>query len=396
MLEFKIDIDEYPMLKNFKKKELDIFIQKIFNTGYNIHFPSNDNIIKQIELKEVSTKIEQIKLDLTQEINKTDIASKLTLLENSLSRLIGISNNSYKKGDFGENMLEEIFTQRYGDILFEKKNHIPHSGDAWLILPNNIKIMLEIKNYTNTVNKEEINKLEYDMKYNNINWAIMVSFNSNIFQTRELDFHTFTHNNEIYSIIMISNLTNDIHKLDLGLMIIRKLIINYNKNFNNAIQNIIINDINDSLDKLNQIAKKNYLLRDNYYNMEREITKSLSSYHVIMRDYMYDMEKIIEQLINKLQNIKIDDIKIIDNKYILNKYNDKKIIHLLTRLLDLAEKKKWIIQETDNDTFIIVDIGFIKIQQKKILLSTNNDITFTLNLGKDKENLENLEYINKL
>ncbi len=111
---------------------------------------------------------------------------------------------------------------------------------------------------------------------------------------------------------------------------------------------------------------------------------------------MYDMEKIVEQLINKLQNIKIDDIKIIDNKYILNKYNDKKIIHLLTRLLDLAEKKKWILQETDNDTFIIVDIGFIKIQQKKILISTNNDITFTLNLGKDQENLENLEYINKL
>ena len=51
-----------------------------------------------------------------------------------------------------------------------------------LTLPDNMKIILEIKNYTNTVNRDEITKLEYDMKYNNINWAIMTSFNSNLGQ----------------------------------------------------------------------------------------------------------------------------------------------------------------------------------------------------------------------
>lgn len=394
MLDFKIDTNKYPLLNNFKKKDLDVILNKIFNTGYYIHFPSNDNIIKQVEMKEVTNKIEEIKLDLIQEINKSDITSKLTLLENSLSKLIGISNNSYKKGDFGENMIQEIFTQRYGDILFEKKNHIPHSGDAWLYLPNNMKIILEIKNYTNTVNKDEITKLEYDMKYNNINWGIMVSFNSNIMGMRELDFHTFVHNNTIYSVIMISNLSNDIHKLDLGVTIVRKLITNYN---NYA---IIKNDINDSLDNLNQIAKKNYLLRDNYYNMEKEIMKNLSSYHVIMRDYMYDMEKIVQELINKIQNNNINIINNsnndVVNKYIINKYNDRKVIPLLVRLVDLADKKKWILQDSDNDIINILNVGNIKIQQKKLIFSTNNDISITLNLGKEQENLENLEYINKL
>ena len=34
---------------------------------------------------------------------------------------------------------------RYGDIQFEKKNHIPHSGDAWLYLPDDKIIMIESK-----------------------------------------------------------------------------------------------------------------------------------------------------------------------------------------------------------------------------------------------------------
>jgi len=38
-----------------------------------------------------------------------------------------------------------------------------HSGDAWLYLPNNKIIMLESKNYTNTVNKDEVIKLHNDM-----------------------------------------------------------------------------------------------------------------------------------------------------------------------------------------------------------------------------------------
>jgi hypothetical protein len=138
--------------------------------------------------------------------NKNDLGNKLTNLESSLSKLIGISNNSSKKGEFAEHLLEEIFNKRYGDITFEKTNHIPHSGDAFLTIGDNMKIMLEIKNYQTTVNKDEITKLEYDMIYNNIRWSLMTSFNSSIQGMKELDLHTFTNNNTTYFIIMISNL----------------------------------------------------------------------------------------------------------------------------------------------------------------------------------------------
>ena len=176
----KLNENEYPMLKNLKKKELDKYLIKIFKTGYQIHFPSNDKIEQQLEYNELIERIETIKNELKDEINNSEISDKINSLESSLTKLIGISSNSCKKGNFGENVLEEIFSKRYGDIQFERKSQVAHSADAWLYLPDGKIIMLESKNYTTTVNKDEINKLQSDMVTHHIKWGIITSFNSMI------------------------------------------------------------------------------------------------------------------------------------------------------------------------------------------------------------------------
>ena len=63
-------------------------------------------------------------------------------------------------------------------LLFENKAKTPHSGDAWLHLPDKKIIMLESKNYTTRVNKDEVEKMESDMKTNHIRFGIFVSWNS--------------------------------------------------------------------------------------------------------------------------------------------------------------------------------------------------------------------------
>ena len=46
---------------------------------------------------------------------------------------------------------------------YQVTRHIPHSGDGLLTLPSKTTIMTEVKNYTNTVNKNETKKMErYD------------------------------------------------------------------------------------------------------------------------------------------------------------------------------------------------------------------------------------------
>lgn len=398
---FRLNDTEFPFLKNLKKKELNKILLKIFSSGYQIHFPTNDKIEQQIEYQEIIEKIEYIKEEIKGEINNSEISDKINSLEHSLTKLIGLSSNSNKKGNFGENVLEEIFNNRYGDIHFEKKSSVAHSGDAWLHLPNDKVIMLESKNYTYTVNKDEIIKMQNDMVNHHIKWGILTSFNSMIQGMKELDYHTFNHNKETYNIIMISNLSSDIHKLDLGLQITRKLMscLDHLEEFP-----WVVNDINQSLIELNTIIQKNYALRDTYYQMEKDIQKSLSNYHVILRDYQYEMEKKINEITTKIQSTMKTTIKNteVDNyNTILEKYENKKILPLLVRFADIAQDKKWSVidEETDNWTIKYKDLemGHLKIQHKKVIFNMpSNDLSITLNLGKDKENKQNLEIIKSL
>lgn len=392
----KLYKNEFPMLNNFKKEEINKIALDIFKSGYQIHFPNQNKIEQQIHYNGIIQKIDTLK----DEIINSEFTSKLDSLENNLSKLIGLSTNSYKKGNFGENILEEIFQQRYGDIQFERKSHIPHSGDAWLYLSDNQIIMLESKNYTSTIGKDETIKMQNDMINHHIKWGIFLSFNSMIQGMKELDLHTFNHNNELYYIIMISNLALDFHKLDLGLQIIRKLMTNFT-NLNKFPW--IVNDISQSLTELNQIVQKNYCLRDAYYNMEKDIQKMLSNYHVILRDYQYDIEHKIEEICNKIQTTMDKSIKIKNNDYneLLNKYQDSKMLPLLDRFIDTINGKSWIMSYDDTNFWLFSDkeknIVKLKIQAKKIIINIiENDITINLHLGKDKENKQNLEFIKLL
>ena len=100
----KLNSNNFPMLNNLKSEEIDNYLLKIFKTGYQIHFPSNDKIERQFEYNELIERIDSIKDD----IHNSDISTKINSLETSLSKLIGLSSNSCKKGNFGENVLEEI------------------------------------------------------------------------------------------------------------------------------------------------------------------------------------------------------------------------------------------------------------------------------------------------
>ena len=410
-----INLLDYPVLNNFKDDELNRIINEIIKTGYNLHFPSFDNIKEKVEFNDVlklvdNTKTELIKylVDIKENfkdnIENLEINNKIDCLEKSLNKLIGISNNSYKKGNIGENILEELFSQRYGDITFERKNSTPHSGDAWLYLPDNTIIILESKNYLTTVNKEEINKLEFDMINNNIKWGILISFNSLIQNMKEFDYYTFNHNNQTYSIIAISNLSQDIHKLDLGLQIIRKLILNFN---NEKQFPWVVSNINNHLTELNNIIHKNYLLRDNYYLMEKEIQKSLSNYHILLRDYQYEIQTKISEITKQIQSTMIEStiINFEDNcKIIIDKYKDNKLINMLEKILDCLKNKNYITKINDNDIDIIkkdlnedVYIFKIKVLIKKIIINIcENDNLITFNVNKIKENNKNLDYFNKL
>jgi hypothetical protein len=163
----------------------------------------------------------------------------------------------------------------------------------------------------------------------------------------------------------------------------------------------IVNDISQTLNELNEIVKKNYSLRDSYYNMEKDIQKVLSNYHVFLRDYQYDLELKINEIINKIQATTNKSIEVkkpeINYKDILDKYQSKKILPLIVRLVDLCQSKLCSLTEND-DSWIIKNkeiIGYVKVQIKKMIININ-DITITFNLDNDKEIKQNFEIIKTL
>jgi hypothetical protein len=393
-LNIKIKSNEYPILFKLKKVELNKITNLIFKTGYDILYPNIDKtkVQEKTEYNDIINKIELL---------KNEFAHPLGNLESSLEKLIGISSNSAKKGEFAENLLENIFSQRYGDITFKKTNHIAHSGDAWLYLPDDKIIMLESKNYTSTVGKDEITKLHNDMITNHIQWALFVSFNSNIQGLKEMDFYNFTHNNEIYNVVSISNLSTDINKLDLGLTIIRKLmsLSSYNINFP-----WIVKNIKNELDELNDVIKRNYLIRDNFLLVEKDIHKSLNIFYNKLRDYQWELEQKIQQVILNIQSTITESIELNLNNtskdiidYCTSK--EKKLFTIITKICDTLNKKNiLIIKNTNWDLSLHNEIiGNIKITAKKIILEfTNLDIIINFSLGREKEVIRNITILENL
>lgn len=368
----KLNKIKYPLLFQLKKKDQKIQIEKIFDIGYNIVYPEITN--KNNDFHEINY--------------------KLSSLEDSLGKLIGLSNSSTKKGELAENILENIITQRYGDIIIKKTNHIPHSGDAWLYLPDNKIIMLESKNYTSTISKDEVNKMQNDMITNHIKWGLFVSFNANIQGMKDIDILIFTHNNENYHIILISNVVEDISKLDFGFTLIRKLI-NYYDDLGKFPW--IVKNINNELNNLNEILQQNYLLRDTFNIMEKEIIKNLNLYYTKLRDYQITLNNKIKDIINKITSTMDNSINIINSNYdnfIQNSESkDKKLGIIATRIADIFQKKNIIININNELIFNDNKIGDIKIQTKKIILEFM-DLTLAFNNNKDiNQNLEILENI---
>ena len=162
-----------------------------------------------------------------------------------------------KKGELAENILEQIISEKYGDIKYKDMSQVNHSGDAWLNFDCfDTTVMLESKNYTNKVTKDEVIKLKNDMITNNINWSILISFNSQVSGYREFDIETFNNNGKVYTIIILSELSKDIDRIDIGIQLV-KLIKNYSK-LNTFPW--VTSKIKSDLDKLNEIINLNYQL----------------------------------------------------------------------------------------------------------------------------------------
>ena len=339
---FTINLEEYTILQKLKKTELDQICKTIFKNGYETIFPTKQS--------------------------SDPLVGKIASLESTLERLMGIGSS--KKGEMAELVLSSHIKSRYGDVSYNDMSHTPHSGDAHINFDGcDTTIMLESKNYTTKVNNDEVDKMKMDMINTNIKWGIFLSWNSNIIDKREFDIEIFHDKTIQYHIIYVSNLSSDIDRLDLAIMLIRRLI-HYSSGTNTNvlwIHSMIQNNINE----LNTIIMKNYMLRVWFDEMENNMNQQMNKFYTRMRDYMFEMDMHVKKIVESIVNTTSLSLEInhdIYNTYLEQYKDNKKLFPTLSKLVDIFKEYSILIQD-DNIMKNNIIIGTIKIMGKKITVN---------------------------
>jgi hypothetical protein len=354
---------EFPRLFEIDHEQLPDAIKKIILFGYESYYPdpenTNNNMLPLI-------------------LNKLNDNNKIETLDTLINKLSGISNNSKKIGIFGENYINELISKNFIGMSYQNTGEIDHSGDGLLTLNNGGEILVEVKNYATVINDAEINKFTFDMKHTKRKLGLFISINSKINKTKIIDLKTFTYENEIYYQFFISNLNEDLHRLEVGILLLQ-LLSEYKNPKNKEI--IINEEIKEKISNLIDQVNENEKLRGFFLESEKEIRNTLNNFYQKLRDNHMDMENKIKNIFNYLQDnavTNLPDTSTLKENELLEKHKNTKIYNILKKTFDYLTINN--IKFTNLEKEInIPTIGKIKILKDKIVLSTNSKLNITVN-----------------
>lgn len=400
-----IDLDKniFPKLFNYNDEELNNIILNLLNIGYqNVYSSVNEKKL----INNIDNSFRRYKDDIILDINNNNnnIKDKISLLESNLNnlnvdnklnefsnivnKLFGINNNSCKKGEISEKLIYDILSQKFKNYNYEKKNHISHHADGELTSSSGFKSLVEIKNYNHVVNKDELDKFKYDLKYTNNSFGIFLSLQSGIVGKNIIDYEIYDDN---IHIIYISKLMDDINKLDYGI-ILSEILFKMNSTSSNDIKiEEITSKIKNKFNELDVILKKTVNLRVGYEKLELDIKNNLNIFYSSLRDYEMElklkMDDIWRELINDLSKNYVD----MKSKFLLEMSKKDKCYKIMERIFDVLERNSININVNNNDIIMIgeKELGVIKKMKDKVVISIDNiNITFKGNDNLDYEFFE--------
>ena len=412
-----IQNDMFPKLFELDEDSLNNSILYLLNIGYQHTYSSmaDKNIINKVDgicrrfkddildgVQEKNNVINSNIVKLDSNIKDLNIENKIDEYSGVINKLFGISSTSNKKGEVSEDLIYKIISDKYPNYTYDVKRHIPHNADGELCSNTGMKSLVEIKNYSNTVHKDEIEKFKYDLKYNNINLGIFLSLKTGIVGKKCIDYEVFQHNSESYHIIYISRLMDDINKLDCGLLLLENL------------HNIIKKDNMDlKIDQIKKLMYENFTnlevlinktseLRNNFNILETNIKSSLDLYYNELREYELDLKQKMQNvwmtLFNDLQDVNTTFVD--EKENILLEYQKDKCYLILCKLFDLFNKNNVNVKDDNsNNVYNLYHrtklIGNIKKMKDKVLFNFSKiKISVTLSEKEDiDKNLEFIQYI---
>jgi len=343
-------------LVNIPETEKNTFINQILKLGFD-EFNKKIPSIQESIINVFDDKFDNLKL-LINEIKLEQQNKTLQL------------NTNNTKGVLGEQLIYDFFKQKNYSI--EDTSGIAHSGDMCLYLEEiNQNVLIEIKNYKNTVDQKQIDKFYYDLNYTGIKLGIFISLQSKIVNIKYPIEWKINESNEI--LIFISECKEEYLYLAIYSLILLFKKSNYKSNLQLIEHTEIYNDIkylSNQKDSINQIKQEILSIHDSYTKSILTLYNNLCTFD---NNFNYILNKIYNRLDKELNSSNNNQLYLQSNNLNFPPNIKETLDIIISDLsesyhLELIDQKKIIITKNDKN------IGEIKILKTTINLILNSGL----------------------
>jgi hypothetical protein len=134
------------------------------------------------------------------------ISNRIDRVNIELEKIFGVKGSSNVKGKLGESIVAQHIQSAFPDYEVADMSYTPHEAD-YHVTTDYGKVLLEIKTYTASVNKEQIEKLYNDINRTGMNLAIFLSTTSGIVGKKHIQWEIYGNNRCIILYVPNSGLT---------------------------------------------------------------------------------------------------------------------------------------------------------------------------------------------
>lgn len=334
-MEIKFDLNPnvFQELATFESNEINAIAKKLFVEWYEKTYSKSQT--NTIDLDVINSRLSN-QLTTTMSTFMGSLNSNLEQINSTTKELYGISKSN-KKGGVFEDAVEDIFKTSFPDYTYINTSGQAHHGDGLLESPSGLKAIVEMKNYSYTVNSDQIAKLKYDLKHTGIKWGLMLSTNSSIQGRKTIDIESFDQDGSEYCIVYISHAYGEPHKINTGIGLLEHLYLISSKSEDKTNTQFQISKLHEQIEtdlsQLSDMIDSFTQLKTRYLNMEKIFRDQLDGFYLHLRDTEINLKQSIDKIWKRI-DMKFEIFGSETSEQVISKLSGYKGIGLFTRIHD--------------------------------------------------------------
>jgi hypothetical protein len=222
-----------------------------------------------------------------QEKIANDITSRLDAISQVFSKR---KENAVVKGDNAETIMEEVISERWE---CERTSHLPYQADfsVYMKIDRRYRVIIDIKNYTNTIPSGEYEKFIRDIKNTQADGGVYFAYSGSVSgRVRNISMDSTSKT----PIVIVQN--SEPESMHLALDIIRTYFTMHSKSYILDLDNIQYY-VDQSLDQINQL----YVVKSHISKCASTVSEQLGNAQLDLAESISKLQTYMSQICSRLQ-----------------------------------------------------------------------------------------------